>query len=115
MLMAAWITGSFAVAGIGAWYLLNGQHEAFGRRTVSMGTGFAVVLIAMQVFLGDLLYGKMLQHQPSKMQAGEGFWEKQVRISGALLLDHHSRPGAAAGTASRWGRRTSAASCSRTA
>ena len=38
MLMAAWITGSFAVAGIGAWYLLKGRHEAFGRRTVSMGT-----------------------------------------------------------------------------
>jgi cytochrome d ubiquinol oxidase subunit I len=77
MLMAAWITGSFAVAGIGAWYLLKGRHEAFGRRTVSMGTGFAVVLIAVQVFLGDVLYGRMLQHQPSKMQAGEGFWEKQ--------------------------------------
>ena len=44
MLMAAWITGSFAVAGIGAWYLLKGKHEAFGRRTVSMGTSFAVVL-----------------------------------------------------------------------
>jgi cytochrome d ubiquinol oxidase subunit I len=77
MLMAALTTGSFAVAGIGAWYLLKGRHEAFGRRTVSMGTGFAVVLIAVQVFLGDVLYGRMLEHQPSKMQAGEGFWEKQ--------------------------------------
>jgi cytochrome d ubiquinol oxidase subunit I len=35
------------------------------------------VLIACQVFLGDLLYGKMLELQPSKMQAAEGFWEKQ--------------------------------------
>ena len=24
-----------------------------------------------------MLYGKMLQHQPAKMQAAEGFWEKQ--------------------------------------
>jgi cytochrome d ubiquinol oxidase subunit I len=77
MLAAAYITGSFLVAGIGAWYLLRGEHEEFGRRTVSLGTAFATVLIAGQVFLGDIIYGKMLQYQPAKMQAAEGFWEKQ--------------------------------------
>ena len=77
MLTAAYLTGSFLVAGVGAWYLLRGEHEAFGRRTVSLGTAFATVLIAAQVFLGDILYGTMLQHQPAKMQAAEGFWDKQ--------------------------------------
>ena len=77
MLVAAYITGSFLVAGVGAWYLLQGKHELFARRTVSIGTAFATVLIAGQVFLGDLVYGLMLQHQPAKMQAAEGFWEKQ--------------------------------------
>jgi cytochrome d ubiquinol oxidase subunit I len=77
MLAAAYITGSFFVAGVGAWYLLQGKYESFGRRTVSIGTAFATVLIAAQVFLGDILYGTMLQHQPAKMQAAEGFWEKQ--------------------------------------
>lgn len=77
MLAAAYITGSFLVAGVGAWYLLHGQHLEFGRRTVSLGTAFATILIACQVFLGDLVYGKMLELQPSKMQAAEGFWEKK--------------------------------------
>jgi cytochrome d ubiquinol oxidase subunit I len=77
MLIAAYITGSFLVAGVGAWYLLRGEHEEFGRRTVSLGTAFATVLIAGQVFIGDMLYGTMLKHQPSKMQAAEGFWEKE--------------------------------------
>ena len=77
MLTAAYITGSFLVAGVGAWYLLRGEHVAFGRRTVSMGTAFAAILIATQVFLGDILYGKMVQLQPAKMQAAEGFWDKQ--------------------------------------
>jgi cytochrome d ubiquinol oxidase subunit I len=77
MLMAAYLTGSFLTAGVGAWYLLRGEHQAFGRRTVSLGTGFAVVLIAAQVLIGDILYGTMLKYQPAKMQAAEGFWEKE--------------------------------------
>ncbi len=77
MLAAAYITGSFLVSGVGAWYLLRGEHIEFGKRTVSMGMGFATVLIALQVFLGDILYGTMLKYQPAKMQAAEGFWDKQ--------------------------------------
>ncbi|SDR58375.1 cytochrome bd-I ubiquinol oxidase subunit 1 apoprotein [Rhizobiales bacterium GAS113] len=77
MLAAAYITGSFLVAGVGARYLLRGEHVAFGRRTVSLGTAFATVLIAVQVFLGDILYGKTLDYQPAKMQAAEGFWDEQ--------------------------------------
>ena len=77
MLTAAYITGSFLVAGVGAWYLLRGEHTEFGRRTVSLGTAFATILIAGQIFLGDTLYETMLEYQPAKMQAAEGFWEKQ--------------------------------------
>ena len=77
MLMAAFITGSFFVAGVGAWYLLRGKHETFGRRTVSLSIGFATVAMACQLFIGDILYGTMLRYQPSKMQAAEGFWEEK--------------------------------------
>ena len=76
MVTAAYLTASFMVAGIGAWYLLTGTHINFGRRTVALGTAFASVLIAGQVFIGDILYGTMLKYQPSKMQAAEGFWEQ---------------------------------------
>jgi cytochrome d ubiquinol oxidase subunit I len=77
MLTAAYLTASFMVAGVGAWYLLCGKHQDFARKTVALGTAFATVLIAGQVFVGDLVYGTMLKYQPSKMQAAEGFWEKQ--------------------------------------
>ena len=77
MLTAAYITASFMVAGVGAWYLLRRKHLDFARRSVALGTAFATVLIAGQVFLGDILYGTMIKYQPSKMQAAEGFWEKQ--------------------------------------
>jgi len=77
MVTAAYLTASFMVAGVGAWYLLRGKHLHFARRTVALGTAFATVLIAGQVFIGDILYGAMVKYQPSKMQAAEGFWEEQ--------------------------------------
>ena len=77
MVTAAYLTASFMVAGVGAWYLLRGKHLHFARRTVALGTAFATVLIAGQVFIGDILYGAMVKYQPSKMQAAEGFWEKE--------------------------------------
>jgi cytochrome bd ubiquinol oxidase subunit I len=77
MLTAAYLTASFLVAGVGAYYLLRGKHIAFARKSVGMGTAFATVLIGCQVFIGDILYGTMLKYQPSKMQAAEGFWEKE--------------------------------------
>jgi len=42
-------------------------------RDSGLGTAFATVLIAGQVFIGDLVCGTMLKYQPSKMQAAEGF------------------------------------------
>jgi len=77
MVTAAYLTASFMVAGVGAWYLLRSKHQDFARRSVALGTAFATVLIAGQVFIGDLVYGTMLKYQPSKMQAAEGFWDKQ--------------------------------------
>jgi cytochrome d ubiquinol oxidase subunit I len=77
MVVAAYLTGSFLIAGVGAWYLLRRKHIEFGQRTVALGTAFAAVLIACQVFIGDILYATMLEHQPPKMQAAEGFWERQ--------------------------------------
>jgi cytochrome bd ubiquinol oxidase subunit I len=76
MVTAAYLTASFMVAGIGAWYLLKGTHVEFGRRTVALSTALATILIGGQVFIGDILYGTMLKYQPSKMQAAEGFWEE---------------------------------------
>lgn len=77
MILAAYLTASFLVAGVGAWYLLRGKHIAFARKTVSLGMAFAAVLISLQVFIGDILYGTMLKYQPAKMQAAEGFWEER--------------------------------------
>jgi cytochrome d ubiquinol oxidase subunit I len=76
MLLAAYITAAFLVSGVSAWYLLKGREIVFARRTLSLGMAAACILIATQVMIGDRLGGKMVQYQPAKLQAAEGWWDK---------------------------------------
>jgi len=76
MLLAAYITAAFLVSGVSAWYLLRGRETVFARRTLSLGMAAACILIATQVMIGDRLGGKMVQYQPAKLQAAEGWWDK---------------------------------------
>jgi cytochrome bd ubiquinol oxidase subunit I len=86
MLLAAFITVSFLVAGVGAYYLLHERHRDFARKTLSMGLGFASVLVACQVFLGDILGGAMSRYQPAKLEAMEGNWHDAPSADYLLLV-----------------------------
>src|SRR5260370_32077725 len=60
MLMAAFITGSFFVAGVGAWYLLRGKHETFGGRAGSLRLAFATLARGCPTFFCYILYVTLL-------------------------------------------------------
>jgi cytochrome d ubiquinol oxidase subunit I len=87
MLLAAYIAGSFIVAGVSAWYLLRGRHRDFARRSLSLALGIATVLVAGQVFLGDILAGVVARYQPAKIQAIEGNWDDRAAASYLLFID----------------------------
>jgi cytochrome d ubiquinol oxidase subunit I len=78
MLLAAYITGAFLVSGVSAWYLLRRRETAFARRTLSLGIGAACILIPLQVFVGDHVGSTLVKYQPAKLQAAEGWWDKQT-------------------------------------
>jgi cytochrome d ubiquinol oxidase subunit I len=86
MLIAAYLTGSFLIAGVGAYYLRQGRHLAFARKTMSLGLGFATVWIGAQVFLGDILAGVVAKYQPAKIQAIEGNWNDVPRAPYQLII-----------------------------
>ncbi len=86
MLLAAYLTAAFLVAGIGAHYLRQGRHLAFARKTLSLGLAFATVLIAAQVCLGDILAGVVATHQGAKIQAIEGNWDDVARAPYQLII-----------------------------
>jgi cytochrome d ubiquinol oxidase subunit I len=78
MLLAAYLTGAFFVSGVSAWYLLRGRETAFARRTLSLGMAGACILIGAQVFIGDHVGSTLAKYQPAKLQAAEGWWDRQT-------------------------------------
>jgi cytochrome d ubiquinol oxidase subunit I len=85
MLLAAYLTAAFFVSGVGAWYLLRRRETAFARRTLSLGTGAACILIPLQVFIGNHVATRMAPYQPAKFQAAEGWWDTTTPSPSAYL------------------------------
>ena len=75
MLVASFLTVSFVVAGVGAFYLLRDRGSVLGRQALSLGLWAALILAPTQIVLGDLHGLNTKQHQPVKVAAMEGLWE----------------------------------------
>jgi cytochrome bd ubiquinol oxidase subunit I len=72
------ITGSFAMAGIGAFYLLTKQFETHARAFVRVGVLAGLVAVLFQIFPTGDMQGRMIsEHQPATLAAMEGLFETQ--------------------------------------
>lgn len=72
-----WITGSFVVAAIAAWYLLKGRHLHFARQTLTTALVLGLVVSAAMPFIGHWHALVVAQEQPVKMAAFESVYETQ--------------------------------------
>jgi cytochrome d ubiquinol oxidase subunit I len=80
------ITGSFAMAGLGAYYLLVGQHHDFGRLFVTLGVMVGLVASVIQLYpSGDLEGSQVTQNQPTKLAAMEGLFRSE-QPAGIVIL-----------------------------
>jgi len=80
------ITAAFVMASIGAFYLLSGQHEAYGRTFVRLGVLVGVVASIAQLFpFGDFQGRMVARHQPATLAAMEGLFETKAGAPLALL------------------------------
>jgi cytochrome bd ubiquinol oxidase subunit I len=90
MTTATYLSTSFVVIAVGAWYLLRGRDPAagaegagqidFGRANLRWGLRAAAVLAPLQIFLGDLHGLNTLEHQPMKIAAMEAHWETGSKV-----------------------------------
>jgi cytochrome d ubiquinol oxidase subunit I len=75
MVLASFLTGGFVVAGVSAWYLLNGRETSANRAALSMTLWLLLLIAPLQAWVGDLHGLNTLEHQPAKISAMEGNWE----------------------------------------
>jgi cytochrome d ubiquinol oxidase subunit I len=82
---ASLITGAFFVAAISAWYLLQGRHVEFARRSLTIAIVFAAVFSITELGLGHLHSVQVWETQPVKMAAFEGLFETGKGVGLALF------------------------------
>jgi cytochrome d ubiquinol oxidase subunit I len=75
-MVGAVTTACFVMASIGAFYVLTGQHESYGRTFVKLGITVGAVATVLQVFPTGDVQGRMVaRHQPATLAAMEGLFE----------------------------------------
>jgi cytochrome d ubiquinol oxidase subunit I len=73
------ITGSFVMAAVGAFYLLEGRREEYGRIFLKVGVIAGVISSILIIFpTGDLAGKYVAQNQPAAIAAMEGLFSSQV-------------------------------------
>jgi cytochrome bd ubiquinol oxidase subunit I len=72
------LTGAFALAAVGAFYLLSGRHIAVSRTLVSVGVVGALIFCVLQIFpTGDEHARMVAEHQPSAFASMEGVFKTE--------------------------------------
>jgi cytochrome d ubiquinol oxidase subunit I len=84
MALASFLTGGFVVAGVSAWYLLRGREVAANKKALSMTLWLLLLITPSQALIGDYHGLNTLEHQPIKVAAMEGNWERSEGVP--LLL-----------------------------
>jgi cytochrome d ubiquinol oxidase subunit I len=84
MVLAAYLTTCFVVAGIAASYLNRGLFPRRSALMLKLAVVFASIVVPMQIVVGDLHGLNTEAHQPVKVAAMEAHW--QPRAGAPLLL-----------------------------
>ena len=84
MALASFLTGGFVVAGVIAWYLLRKREVDANKKALSMTLWLLLILTPSQALIGDFHGLNTLKHQPIKVAAMEGNWERGTGVP--LLL-----------------------------
>ena len=84
MALASFLTGGFVVAGVSALFLLRGHAVESAQRALKMTLVLLAFIAPLQMFIGDLHGLNTLEHQPTKVAAMEGNWERGGNVP--LLL-----------------------------
>jgi cytochrome d ubiquinol oxidase subunit I len=82
--IAAYLTTSLAVGGVGAWHLLKDRSNPAARTMFSMAMWMAALVAPVQILAGDTQGLNTQEYQPAKVMAMEGHFDSYA--GGAPLV-----------------------------
>jgi cytochrome d ubiquinol oxidase subunit I len=71
-ILACWMTGSFLVVAVSAWWLLRGRHVDLARASLKVGLAVAALACVLQMVAADSTARGVSRNQPTKLAALEG-------------------------------------------
>jgi cytochrome d ubiquinol oxidase subunit I len=86
MTIAAYLATALFVGAAGAWHLLKGHDNPRVRTMLSMAMWMMLLVVPVQMVVGDQHGLNTLRHQPAKIAAIEGHWENIPGQSVPLIL-----------------------------
>lgn len=84
MLFASYICAAFVICSVSALYLVQKKHIQFAKKCFSFSWGALLIIVPLQIVLGDMTGEEVFHYQPIKTAAIEGVWEKTT--TGAPFL-----------------------------
>jgi cytochrome bd ubiquinol oxidase subunit I len=72
---AFYITTAFVVMGVGSWLFRRGRAAEDASMMIRMALDLLIILVPLQIFLGDQHGLNTLEHQPAKLAAIEGLYD----------------------------------------
>jgi cytochrome d ubiquinol oxidase subunit I len=77
MLIGTYISSFLVVGGVSSYYLLKKKHLIFAKTCLSVVMWGLLILVPLQIFMGDEVGLNVLKYQPLKTAAMEGVWDTQ--------------------------------------
>lgn len=77
MVLAAWLSTSFVIISISSYYLLRNLYTDFAKKCLRFCVLAVIILIPLQIILGDIAGVNVYKYQPLKTAAMEGLWNTQ--------------------------------------
>jgi len=83
-MIAAVVTGSFVVAALGAFYVLSGRHQGYGRTFLRLGVVAGTIAMVLLILPAGDRQGRMITaYQPATLAAMEGLFQT---VQGAPIV-----------------------------
>ena len=75
VLLGCWLTGTFLILSVAAYYTLKKRHTEFARKTLHLGLCFGTIFVCLQLWSADSSGRAAAKYQPAKIAALEGVYD----------------------------------------